>query len=120
MNKIIKNALILMAITLTAGLALGGVYSITKDPIARQEQKTKEEAYKTVCSQAAVFDAVEDFSKEAADQVLMDAGYSAQHIDEVLLAKDESGAILGAVMNVTTSEVFLLHHVILTSTDLFK
>ena len=39
MNKIIKNALILMAITLVAGLLLGTVYGITKEPIAQAEAK---------------------------------------------------------------------------------
>lgn len=104
MKQIIKNALILMAITLVAGLALGVVYEITKEPIAAQERKTKEEAYKAVFSEAESFEAVSDFSSEEADQVLMDAGFEAEHIDEVLLAKDGNGTVLGAVMNVTTSE----------------
>ena len=34
MNKIVKDALILFAITLVAGVLLGFVYDITKDPIA--------------------------------------------------------------------------------------
>ncbi len=50
MKEIIKNALILMAITLTAGLALGAVHEITKEPIEAQEKKTKEEACKAVFS----------------------------------------------------------------------
>ena len=37
MNKIIKDAFALTAITLVAGLALGAVYEVTKDPIAQQE-----------------------------------------------------------------------------------
>ena len=37
MNKIIKEALVLMAITLVSGLLLGAVYSITKQPIAQAE-----------------------------------------------------------------------------------
>ena len=39
MNKIIKEALVLMAITLVSGLLLGAVYSITKQPIAQAEGK---------------------------------------------------------------------------------
>lgn len=35
MNKIIKNTLILTVITLVAGLGLGFVYEITKEPIAQ-------------------------------------------------------------------------------------
>lgn len=39
MNKIIKNTLILTAITLISGLLLGMVYEITKDPIAASQEK---------------------------------------------------------------------------------
>ena len=35
MNKILKNTIILTVITLIAGLGLGFVYEITKDPIAQ-------------------------------------------------------------------------------------
>ena len=38
-NKIIKDALALTLITLVAGVALGGVYEITKDPIAQQKEQ---------------------------------------------------------------------------------
>lgn len=104
MKQIIKNSLILMAITLAAGLALGFVHDITKEPIAAQELKTKEEAYKTVFADAVSFEAVEDFSKEEAGNILSDAGFDAQSINEVLLARDGSEKTLGAVMNVVTSE----------------
>ncbi len=48
MKQIIKDALILFAITLIAGLLLGGVYEITKKPIAEQSRIKKEKAYKAV------------------------------------------------------------------------
>lgn len=41
MNKTIKNALILMAITLISGFLLGGVYELTKDARAKQQEKIK-------------------------------------------------------------------------------
>ena len=44
MNKIIKDACILFAITLVAGVLLGAVYDITKAPIANQNEKAKQEA----------------------------------------------------------------------------
>ena len=104
MNKIIKNALILMAITLVAGLSLGFVYDITKDPISEQDRKTKEEAYASVFDGAVSFETLESFSGEEAASVLENAGLGAQRIDEVLLAKDENGKTMGVVMNVTTTE----------------
>lgn len=103
MNKIIKNALILMVITLVSGLALGFVYDITKGPIAEQEQKAKEEAYQTVFADAASYEAIE-LDAEAVNVLLGEAGYGAQNIDEALLAKGESGETLGVVMNVTSGE----------------
>lgn len=39
MNKIIKNALILAAITLIAGLLLGAAHQVTLEPIQKQQKK---------------------------------------------------------------------------------
>ena len=44
-----KDALILFAITLVAGACLGGVYGVTKEPIAIAEQKAKETAFRPFC-----------------------------------------------------------------------
>ena len=41
MNKIIKNALILAAITLIAGLLLGAAHQVTLEPIQKQQEKEK-------------------------------------------------------------------------------
>lgn len=48
MKNIIKDTLILFAITLVAGLGLGLVYNVTANSRAMQEEKTKTEAYNTV------------------------------------------------------------------------
>ena len=48
MNKIVKNTLILTAITVVAGLLLGVVYGVTKDPIAKAQEKAKQEAFRSV------------------------------------------------------------------------
>ena len=51
MNKSLVNDCIkLFIITLAAGLILGFVYNVTKDPIAKQEEKTKQEAVQGLCS----------------------------------------------------------------------
>ena len=42
MKNIIKDACILFAITLVAGILLGLVYNVTKDPIAQQNEKAKQ------------------------------------------------------------------------------
>lgn len=48
MGRIIKDIFILFAITLVAGLALGFVFNITKEPRKIQEQKTINKAYAKV------------------------------------------------------------------------
>ena len=45
MKKIIKDTLILTAITLISGLALATVYQITKQPIAQAEAAAELAAY---------------------------------------------------------------------------
>ena len=51
-NTILKDALILIVITLIAGGLLGLVYEVTKKPIANQQEKAKQEAYKPVFEDA--------------------------------------------------------------------
>lgn len=105
-NKIIKDALALTLITLVAGVALGGVYEITKDPIAKQEAQAKAEAYEQVFTDAAAFEAVEmddTLTKTIRDQ-LDQEGYKAQSIEEVMRAEDQSGETLGYAFAVVTAE----------------
>ena len=105
-NKIIKDALALTLITLVAGVALGGVYEITKDPIAKQEAQAKAEAYEQVFTDAAAFEAVEmddTLTKTIRDQ-LDQKGYKEQSIEEVMRAEDQSGETLGYAFTVVTSE----------------
>ena len=105
-NKIIKDALALTLITLVAGVALGGVYEITKDPVAKQEAQAKAEAYEQVFTDAAAFEAVEmddTLTKTIRDQ-LDQEGYKAQSIEEVMRAEDQSGETLGYAFTVVTSE----------------
>ena len=70
MNKIVKNALILTAITLVSGLLLGGVYEITKEPIQASKEKAKQEAYKSVMSDAEEFEPDNSFDEKKAEKIL--------------------------------------------------
>lgn len=105
-NKIIKDALALTLITLVAGVALGGVYEITKDPIARQEAQAKAEAYEQVFTNAAAFEEVkmDDTLIQTIRDQLDQEGYKAQSIEEIMRAEDQSGEMLGYAFTVVTSE----------------
>ena len=102
MNKILKNTLILTAITVVSGLLLGFVYELTKGPIAVQEELAKAEAYAEVFPEAESFRELEDL--EGAAVYLASSAYSAVEINEVAEACDASGNVLGHVFNVTTPE----------------
>lgn len=97
-----KNTGILLVITLVAGLVLGLVYQITKDPIARQEAQAKQEACQEVFQDATSFGMIGVEAVDAAGW--NEAGYSQESIDEVMEAKDASGNLLGYVVTVTTRE----------------
>lgn len=105
-NKIIKDALVLTLITLIAGFALGGVYEITKEPIAKQEALEKEEAYQQVFADAAEFASVEmdESLTKTLQEALEKEGYRAQTVEEIMEAKDQSGATLGYALLMLTSE----------------
>ena len=80
MNKnLVMDCIKLCVITLIAGLLLGIVYNVTKAPIAAQEEKTKQEAYKK-----------------------NDLGQNT--ISEVVKAVDKNGKELGYVFSVTNPE----------------
>ena len=86
------------------GLLLGFVNDITAGPIASQQAKEKEEAYKAVFADAASFETVTSGEDTDLESYLDENGYKAQNIDEVMLAKDDQGNELGYAFTVTTSE----------------
>ena len=102
MKEMMKNTGILLVITVVAGLVLGLVYQVTKDPIAVQEARKKQEACQEVFQDAASFDELEVNAVNASEWT--DAGYAQERIDEVMSALDSSGNLLGYVITVTTKE----------------
>lgn len=99
MNKIVKNTIILTAITLISGIALGGVYEITKAPIAQAQEDAKQEAYKEVFQDAEEFKALDVDAKEAA-QAVKDAGADGAVINEAAEAQ-KGGETIGYVVTAT-------------------
>lgn len=104
MKSMFKDAMILFAITLIAGILLGGVYQITKDPIAQQEAQKTENACREVFSQAASFAQQEDFDAETAQEILDGNGFSEQSVEACQRALDQDGNTAGYVITVNTHE----------------
>ena len=105
MNKIIKNTLILTAITVVSGLLLGVVYKVTKEPIAQAQENTKQEAYRAVLADASSFETL-DFDAESTLSLLTENGYTSDTITEVAEGKDNSGETIGYVISVQSSEAY--------------
>lgn len=66
MSKQVSDAMRLFVITVAAGAALGGIYMMTKEPIAAQELKAQQDAYRMVLGAADDFDELEgeEYTKE--------------------------------------------------------
>lgn len=102
MKNMLKDAAILFAITVIAGLILGFVYNVTKEPIALAEEKAANEAYAEVFDPAATFEELPVDMDEAYLTEWNNAGFTEVDVDKVLAAKDASGNALGYVMTMTS------------------
>ena len=112
-KNMIKDSLVLFAITLTAGLILGVVYQVTKDPIAAQQEKAKQEACRDVFADAAGFaemtaqdgeSGTESEYSTPPDASWTEQGFSGVDIGETLIAQDAGGNTLGYVITVIDHE----------------
>lgn len=101
-----KDALILFAITLVAGICLGGVYEITKAPIAAAEMAARIDAYKVVYADADNFKAADDLKDKVAASAgeLADKGFGNVLVDDVVRALDASGNEIGYVVTSTSKD----------------
>ena len=104
MKENVKSVITLTLITLTAGILLGYVYEITKQPIAAKTLENKMNSYRMVFPGADDFTVSEAVDPGTAVSVLNDNGYGKEKVDECLAAVDAGGSVLGYVMTVTTSE----------------
>ena len=102
MNKIVKNALVLMAFSLVLGFVLGAVYKITEPIIAEATRQKEMQAYKVVFENAADFTEIA-VDAAAAEAVMADGGYP-DVINKAFQAVDASGNALGYVVQLTTKD----------------
>lgn len=95
MKNVIKDTLILFAITVVAGLLLAMVNEVTKGPIEEQKANAKAEALKAVFSEAESFDKLEIQAEDPKVNVVFDETYK---------AVDSAGNELGYVVIVSTKQ----------------
>lgn len=106
MNALVKDCLKLVLITFVAGLALGAVYSVTKSPIEKQQNKAQQEAYRAVFPEAEEFEDMENFSaREAADIFASYENPIEDHAGDTLnqvVAARKGGEDMGYIFDITT------------------
>ncbi len=106
MKSMMKDAMILFVITLLAGALLGTVYEVTKQPIAKQQEKAKIAAYREVFANADSFEEIAmapDLLPDDLSAHVQQLGYDAD-INAIAGALDASGSLLGYVITVTDHE----------------
>ena len=110
--EMIKNAGILFAITLLAGIALGFVYELTKEPIEKQQQLKVQRACAEVFSEAAAFREIDPMRLPTAlgsgwliaSVTIYNEETLGAEVGEVYGAFSQDGSLLGYVLKVTTKE----------------
>lgn len=107
-SKVPRSAVVLCAITLLAGLALSGIFAMTKDTIAEQKAAAAAESYKAVLPEADSFK-----SNEAMDAAIAELNgetygtdFGKVTINEAYDAVDASGNVIGSVISVTSGDGF--------------
>ena len=95
--RIPKPVIALTLIAALAGLALSGVYSLTRSTIEEQELAKETEAYKAVCPEADSFAVA-----EAAQESITAMADSATRVNKAYVAKDAAGNVIGYALNVTS------------------
>ena len=108
LKRIPRPVIALTAITLIAGIALSGVYSMTKDTIDEQKKAARAASYRAVVPQA---DHIE--SDEAIDQAVADlggavygTGFGRVTVDEVYVGRTADGNVAGYAIRVTSADGF--------------
>ncbi|NLL93832.1 MAG: FMN-binding protein [Clostridiales bacterium] len=108
MNETLKNALILCAITLIAGILLGGVYEMTKAPRREQEIKAQNKAYNYVFDKADKFNEVdmEDLLESLSDALGKEDITNKNVLVSSVVEAISEDELLGYVISVTNKEGF--------------
>ena len=110
--KILKDTLVIFCITLAAGLGLGFVYELTKNPIAKQEAQAQADACNEVFKEvgkSGELETVETLTFEpievndAISRKLKNEGYEVAYVDSVYEAKKSDGTLYGYVIGVTST-----------------
>ena len=101
--RVPKPVIALGVIALLAGLALSGVYSMTKENIDAQKRAAAEAAFKTVLPDAEQFESCAD-KVEALNGAQYSEEYEAVYIRDAMIGKDAAGNVVGYAVSVSSGK----------------
>jgi electron transport complex, RnfABCDGE type, D subunit len=106
LQRIPKPVIAMVLITLFAGVALSGVYSMTRPTIEAHEEATKAAAYVAVVPEAVTFehDEAADAAIAALDGQVYGTKFGKAYVNEAFVAKDASGNTVGYALSVTSGD----------------
>ena len=106
MNKIVKNTLILLVISLVAGLALSFVYELTKDTIAQAGLAQEQSIYSHFFPDGMSFEVYAGFEVSEANDIIEIAGFTDEQIHNMVTALGEGENVLGYIVNTSSASGF--------------
>ena len=107
-QRIPRPVIVLTAITLIAGLALSGVYAMTKDTIDEQKKAASAASYRAVLPEAETIEADADIARAVADLggAVYGKDYGRCYINEAYVGKTAGGELAGYAVSVTSADGF--------------
>ena len=108
LQRIPKPVIVLTVITIVAGLALSGVFSMTRQTIEDQDAAAARASFQVVCPGAETFEETEAITEAIAGQEggVYGTSFGRCKINEAYLGRDAAGNTVGYVVSVTTSDGF--------------
>ena len=103
-DNVVKDVLILLVITLCAGLLLGAAYTVTKAPIAKAQAEQRAQSQRAVMEDADSFVSIENVDYEAIQAALDENGITKTSVTAMDEALDASGERIGYVVTATNAE----------------
>ncbi len=97
-KTVVRPVVALTIIALIAGLALSSVYSVTKEPIEKQELAKKTAAFETVCPGEGEFEEL----LAAADLLAAQDETATPRVTDFYVKKAADGTVAGYAMSITT------------------
>ena len=107
-SRIPKPVVVLTVIAAVSGVALSGVFALTKDTIEDQKRAAQAASFLVVCPDAERFDTDADIDGaiEALGGAVYGEGFGRVRINEGYAAVDADGNVVGHAFSVTTADGF--------------